>query len=463
MAQPMWNGFPGSLFLVLMIVVAAAGAEETPAAATDQKADPDRGYRILREQPFLPADFSQQTFDQLWAVWPEPLRSQARNASAAERRRLAFSRYGLMEPPDSPGSGPALGYVPTEQGWVMNCLACHGGKVAGEVMAGLPNSHFAMQTLVEDVRKAKLLRLKPLSHLDVAAATIPLGTTNGTTNSVIFGVVLGALRRPDMSVDRNRQVPDLKHHDMDAPPFWNVRKKSRLYIDGFAPKTHRPLVQFMLLPRNDRKTVLGWEDEFRDILAWIESVQPPEYPGPVDGELADRGRSVFEKNCAECHGTYGADESYPERMIPIDVIGTDPLRLTALSPAHRQWMKDGWMSRFGEDDVWTHPEGYIAPPLDGIWASAPYFHNGSVPTLWHVLNSDHRPVVWKRTEDGYDHDRLGLEVAEFESVPPDVVRSDERRRYFDSRQPGKSAAGHTFPDRLADEEKRALLEYLKTL
>ncbi|MFG0332885.1 MAG: cytochrome c, partial [Maioricimonas sp. JB049] len=453
MVHAMWNGSPGLLVLIAGLFAADAGF--SPTVPTDQPPNPDRGYHILRHQPFLPADFSEQTFDQLWAVWPEPLRSQAWDASIAERRKLAFSRYGLMEPPDSPGSGPALGYVSTEKGWVMNCLACHGGKVAGEVIPGLPNSHFAMQTLVEDVRKTKLLRLKPLSHLDLAAASIPLGTTNGTTNSVIFGVVLGALRRPDMSVDRTHQVPELTHHDMDAPPFWNVRKKSRLYIDGFAPKTHRPLLQFMLLPRNDRETILGWEDEFRDILAWIESVEAPKYSRPVDLELAGRGRLVFEQNCAECHGTYGVEETYPERMVPIDVVGTDALRLTALSPAHRQWMKQGWMSRFGEDEVWTHPEGYIAPPLDGIWASAPYFHNGSVPTLWHVLNPDERPVVWKRTEDGYDHGRMGLEVTEFDSIPAYVVRIDERRRNFDTRKPGKSASGHTFPDRLSIDEKRA--------
>jgi hypothetical protein len=41
--------------------------------------------------------------------------------------------------------------------------------------------------------------------------------------------------------------------------------------------------------------------------------------------------------------------------------------------------------------------GYIAPPLVGIWASAPYFHNGSVPTLWQVLDPDSRADIWTRT------------------------------------------------------------------
>jgi mono/diheme cytochrome c family protein len=436
----------------------------------------ERGYWLLRNKAYLPADFDQTTFELLWGRWPEPLRSQAAIANRAQRRRMTFSRYGLMDPnaadslQESTGQlaervddiGP-LGYVLADDGWVMNCLACHAGRVAGTVIPGLPNSHLALQTLTEDVRATKLLRLKTPGHLDKAALTLPLNTTDGTTNSVVFGIVLGALRLPDMSVDRSRPIPPLVHHDMDAPPFWNVRKKTRLYIDGFAPKAPRPLMQFMLLPENDRETVLGWEQDFEDILAWIESVEAPRYPWKSDATLAKHGEALFVKHCAECHGTYGTDVTYPEVTVPIDVVGTDPLRLTALSPEHRKWMQVGWMSRYGEDAVIVEPVGYVAPPLDGVWASAPYLHNGSVPTLWHVLRPDERPAVWQRTEDGYDRERGGLEITEFAGIPASVETAAERRRYFDTRLPGKSAAGHRFVDVLDEAGKRAVLEYLKTL
>jgi hypothetical protein len=121
------------------------------------------------------------------------------------------------------------------------------------------------------------------------------------------------------------------------------------------------------------------------------------------------------------------------------------------------------MSRFGEDEVIVDPEGYVAPPLDGIWASAPYFHNGSVPTIWHLLHPSSRPTVWLRTEEGYDRERLGLEVTELADVPADVSDPAELRRYFDTRINGKSGAGHAFVDALTEEEKQDLLEYLKTL
>ncbi len=105
----------------------------------------------------------------------------------------------------------------------------------------------------------------------------------------------------------------------------------------------------------------------------------------------------------------------------------------------------------------------MAPPLDGIWASAPYLHNGSVPTLWHLLNPDKRPTVWRRTATELDSTRVGLTVEELESVPRDITSPSARRNYFDTGRFGKSAAGHEFPLELTPHERTAVLEYLKTL
>jgi len=435
------------------------------AAAEERRPSATRGYDYLQTHQYLPPDFDEDVFADLWKTWPEPDRSQAEKAEPAARRKLTFSYYGLTPQPGDPEcSKTALGYVDDGKGnWTMNCLACHGGKVAGQSIPGLPNSHTALQTLTEDVRLTKLTKGKKLSHLDLGSLKLPLNSTNGTTNAVVFGIVLGTYRNPDMSVDLNRALPPLMHHDVDAPPFWNVRKKRSLYSDGHAPKTTRPLMQFILLPKVSVDTLNQWEPEFADIQAWIESLEPPKYPYEVDQTLAMRGEAIFKESCSRCHGTYGPDGKYEQQTIALDEIGTDPLRWKALTPAHRQWVKDGWISRFGEDPVEVDPIGYVAPPLDGIWASAPYFHNGSAPTLWHVLHPDSRPVVWKRTEDGYDRQRVGLEIETFDKVPSSVKAVAHRRRYFDTKLPGKSAAGHTFPNVLDEDEKQALLEYLKTL
>ena len=463
--MPLMNRWRVAILLSLFMAQAIGTACADESREIADKASPAaRGYSTLRTHPFLPPDFDEAVLSSLWTVWPEPDRSQAEQADEATRRRLIFSYYGIMPDPEAAPAIKPLGYVVDANGtWTMNCLACHGGKVAGRVIPGLPNSHTALQTLTEDVRLVKLSQGKKLGHLDLATLQLPLSTTNGTTNAVMFGVVLGTYRNPDMTVDTNRKLPKLSHHDMDAPPFWNVRKKRSLYADGHSPKTPRPLMQFILLPRVTPEKLAEWEPHFTDLLVWIESLEPPKYPFEINRELASRGEQVFVENCARCHGTYGANGKYEQRTIDLDEVGTDPLRFKSLTVAHRQWVKDGWLSRFGADPVEVDPVGYVAPPLDGIWASAPYFHNGSVPTLWHVLHSDARPVVWKRTEDGYDRDKVGLEVESLDSVPRSVKATAHRRRYFDTKQPGKSAAGHTFPNVLDEDEKQALLEYLKTL
>ncbi|MBW8884631.1 MAG: cytochrome c, partial [Planctomycetia bacterium] len=172
---------------------------------------------------------------------------------------------------------------------------------------------------------------------------------------------------------------------------------------------------------------------------------------------------AFNRVCADCHGTYGAGGSYPEKTVPIDEVGTDRVRLDALSPAHRDSYGQSWFADFGKSANVSQPAGYVAPPLDGAWASPPYLHNGSVPTLWHVLHPAERPVVWTRRGDAYDSDRVGPQIETFDSVPQRITANWERRQYFDTRAFGKSAAGHTFPDALSEDEKRAVLEYLKTL
>jgi len=422
------------------------------------------GYRLLRTNAYLPADFDDEVFDALWKTWPQSLRYSAEKATPQERRAMAFSRYGLMPANDGLGNGQAVGYVDDGRGgWVMNCFTCHAGKVAGQVILGLPNTHLALATLTDEVRATKLSMNKPLTHMDLGSLAMPLGTTNGTTNAVMFGVVLEALRDQDLNVHLSNARPKMQHHDMDAPAWWHLRKKKWIYADGFVAKSHRALMQFMLIPQNDAKTFKSWEGDFEQILAWIETLRPPKYPFPIDRELAAAGQGVFTEHCAECHGTYGEKWTYPGRTVPIEELGTDPVRLNSLSVAYRRKYGVSWLADYDRAQVVEDPGGYVAPPLDGIWATAPYFHNGSVPTLWHVLHADERPTVWRRTEEGYDRKRIGLEVTEMVELPATVTTPAERRQYFDTRRPGKSAAGHRFPEELTEAEKRAVLEYLKGL
>ncbi|WP_437224632.1 cytochrome c [Planctomicrobium sp. SH661] len=462
-------GIAGGRFAMLCLFSAAFCGFCSSGHAEDVPA----GYRFLIEKPYLPPDFDEDSFSNIWKVWPEPLRTQAEQATPVERRKLAFSRYGLTPRPGTDLSTttdehfPPLQYVVNESSeWTMNCFSCHGGQVLGQTYPGAPNNRFMLHLLSEEMRlmKEKYYPERPRGRMERATQVFPLGDTRGTTNAVMFGVILMSMRDPDLNLRTPTSLPRLVHHDMDTPPWWNYKKKSHIYADAYAPRDHRSLMQFMLVRNNGPEKFREWEDDFKQVAAYLESIEPPKYPFPINQELASRGEVAFNKNCAECHGTYGKDGTFPNRIVSVDEVGTDPVRFKSVMPSDREYFGQTWFGYYGTLDTISETDGYLAPPLDGIWASAPYFHNGSVPTLWHVLHPDKRPVVWTRTsESGLDQERIGLEVEELPKIPRTVRDTREMREYFNTRQTGKSAAGHTFPDALSEEEKQAVLEYLKTL
>ena len=404
---------------------------------------------LTPEKSYLLPDFDQKTFDDVWQEWPTDLREKEQrmhlpmNSAPHER----FRSYGLTPRPEDPTK--PLQYVVDSNGkWTMNCFACHSGKVAGRTILGVPNSLFALQTLTEETRNVKLRMGKSLSRMDIGSAVMPLGSSNGTTNAVMFGVALMHYRDADLNLLTDRGMPKMVHHDMDAPPWWHLRRKQQIYADGFAAKGPRGLMQFMLIKQNGPAKFREWESDFRDVLAFIESLQPPRYPFPIDRDLTARGEVAFRRVCADCHGSYGPDAKYPEKLvIPLEDLQTDRVRLDALTSTHRaSAYGKSWFAEYGELKNVSEPVGYVAPPLDGIWASAPYLHNGSVPTLWHMLHPSERPAVWRRTEDGYDQTRVGLEVETFSKLPTEPLEGWQRRQYFDTTAFGKSATGHNYPD-----------------
>jgi hypothetical protein len=223
-------------------------------------------------------------------------------------------------------------------------------------------------------------------------------------------------------------------------------------------------MQFMMVAENGPEKFREWEDDFRDVYAYLESIEPPANPYPVDEKLAETGRVAFERVCSQCHGAYGDREAWPGVIVPIEDVQTDRARLDSLLPKQRGLYSDSWFGHDGELETVADPGGYVAPPLDGVWASGPYFHNGSVPTLWHVLHPQGRPAIWKRVGKEFDSARVGPLIEECKEIPTGaLLDAREGRLYFDTRKFGKSAAGHNFPDALSEEEKTAVLEYLKTL
>ncbi|WP_437630067.1 cytochrome c [Sorangium sp. So ce854] len=192
---------------------------------------------------------------------------------------------------------------------------------------------------------------------------------------------------------------------------------------------------------------------------WLARLPPPAFPFERDPDAVKlgRGRALYAQYCAGCHAIGGADVG---RVVPIEEIGTDEHRLNSYTRTLRQLQVFYGRGYDWEFRHFQKTHGYANQPLDGIWARAPYLHNGSVPTLWDLLTpAERRPARFYRGHDVYDAVRVGFRV--------DVREVDGRQAFlFDTSLPGNGNQGHTgarYGTELSDSDRWALIEYLKTL
>jgi mono/diheme cytochrome c family protein len=246
----------------------------------------------------------------------------------------------------------------------------------------------------------------------------------------------------------------------DVPPWWNVKKKNALYYTALGRgDMARLTMQICVVGVWDTEHADDLDGHFPDVMAYLESLEAPEFPGEIDEVLALEGMVLFESHCSECHGTYGEVETYPNRLVPVEDVGTDPaLALRhGENPAFLEWLQQSWFSDGENAAEFVSLPGYIAPPLDGVWATAPYLHNGSVANLAILLDSSRRPQRWTRDFDSVTYD--------LESVgwPYEETAEQEEASTYDGSLPGYGTTGHLYADSLLEAERVALLEYLKTL
>jgi mono/diheme cytochrome c family protein len=115
--------------------------------------------------------------------------------------------------------------------------------------------------------------------------------------------------------------------------------------------------------------------------------------------------------------------------------------------------------------------GYKARPLNGVWATAPFLHNGSVPTLYDLLSPvEERPKAFLLGDPSFDPERVGLATR---TVDPKGRTYDETGYFIlDTAQPGNRNTGHEFSDHagagvigpaLSPEDRRAIIEFLKSI
>ncbi|MFT5576819.1 MAG: hypothetical protein ACI89D_002348 [Bermanella sp.] len=230
------------------------------------------------------------------------------------------------------------------------------------------------------------------------------------------------------------------------------------------------------------------------------------------GEIGGKAEGGFESGVNK-----GNSEEY---IFYAETAGLDEQANTALDPLQqfdsgdcRAQNLDGQQR---DHKVNNRALGYAAPPLYGVWATAPYFHNGSVPTVETVLNTAARPAVWQRRSKenslgegfvmgfdsslaAYDAVKMGwayylvnylsaelpcsasdvlLSAAQavvshfYDSAlltwsvsnPPVLSNDDvEKRKVYSTSMHSQSNAGHSFSDGLSEPECKAIIEYLETL
>jgi mono/diheme cytochrome c family protein len=100
---------------------------------------------------------------------------------------------------------------------------------------------------------------------------------------------------------------------------------------------------------------------------------------------------------------------------------------------------------------------YESRVLEGVWAAAPYLHNGSVPTLAELLKPAAERVPTFKIGQAYDTVNIGLAVDQG-PLSTEIETTD-----CSDLGSGNSRCGHEFGVSLSAQEKKALLEYLKAL
>lgn len=241
---------------------------------------------------------------------------------------------------------------------------------------------------------------------------------------------------------------DTRVGTVDFPSVWN----QRIRLDGWF---HWDGNNRSLDERNISAALAGGAQEWlleRESIGrvsdWLMDLPPPAFPLSYDTASAEAGRAIFEREgCNVCHDPDGSSVGM---VTSATILGTDSER-TSLFDSEMV----GYFQQVGQNYSWQFEnyqvtDGYANMPLDGIWMRAPYLHNGSVPTLVALLSRpEDRPETFFRGCANFDPVAMGFVCHEGFA--------------FDATLTGNGNGGHLYGTALSDEDKAALLEYLKSL
>ncbi|WP_229680781.1 di-heme-cytochrome C peroxidase [Marinobacterium zhoushanense] len=327
-----------------------------------------------------------------------------------------------------------------------------------------------------------------------------------------FGQIFNAVAADFLELPENRREPDAP---VSYPVLWDAAHLDLVQWNGSAPNAGPgPLVQnattalAVFGDLNIHSDGIGYDSgvelenlgTIQDLWYHLKAPAWPEQQlGVIDRALAEQGSAIYQTQCLSCHMI--SDQSKAKRelkatLVSVDKVGTDRTMadnfvnakaksgafegkkllyvagnrlgeeaysielvlhatLGALLQQPWQSIKAGLHSfhKVYSAPLDERPYAYKARPLSGIWASAPYLHNGSVPSLAALLSTE-RPSRFAVGRVEYDPRAVGLGKQVLDAA---------QVSQFDTTEPGNGNAGHLYGTGLSDTDKRALIEYLKTL
>lgn len=433
----------------------------TIANAEQRPGNIDEGRRALLEEPYVSCGIPERVYRQLLAE---------SDVTPIEGRHT-----------DAEGLPYSVNVSTNDDGVRIvsnNCLTCHGTELFGELVVGLGNEFLdftndASQLVeragafVQGSEETRAWELYADRISAIAPYMRPHTVGANPANNLTFALI--AHRHPEDNAWSDTPLLPLPPTDVppvSVPPWWRMAKKPAMFNLGEGRLDHARIMMAASMLCTDTPEELDVIDAYApDIRAYISALAPPAYPFEVQQALADSGRDVFAANCSHCHGSYEGQSEYPARLVPIEVVQTDS---TLVDFAHAEGLAYiDWFNRsyYGELSTAAPGPGYVAPPLDGVWATAPFLHNGSVPTIAMVLDSTQRPRYWQHeardASDKASYDQVRLGWAHSALVNGKSTASDVH--IYDTDKPGYANTGHLFGDHLSDDDRAAVIEYLKTL
>jgi hypothetical protein len=450
----------------------------------DPRSDPERRAALF--------DFIYQTYDS--SAWiPQSLfdSNLVTQAVIGDVDTIVGEKVGLVlwrEQSVVPAYGMAPGHrtdLPLR--WTVNCLVCHTAEIDGVAYLGAGTKTFDDRWLGEALKTLTSERWRSVSGgsaEDLAVAAEANRILNSHHHDKIDSLTRArstafAASHVELFMRPNGAMPpvaDVGRGDTKTPPLWHTAAKmpsARWYVDG-SFHGRFPLMASSMELEKDRpfdalveSVIPTIKEEFASV---IRHLRPPPYPYDIDATLAARGKELFyseQVGCARCHGVYDGRGNVEWPGVHKDV-GTDRARLDVVSD---KFVDAFAQSPLAAEGALLRSRGYAATPLTGVWANYPYLHNGSVPTLYHLLGPvSERPAMFDVLAAGrFDCARVGqvlfVDPGHARLDPTALVRRfGDNRDWFNSARPGAGNGGHdVWPRIRTDDNRRALIEYLKTL